>query len=142
MSDSGNVIALDVGDRRIGVALANLTARMASPLLTIDCQAEPDVFACILELAREHNAVAVIVGLPRSMEGQETGQTLSARQFAADLRKTVTIAVHLQDEAATSLAAEDDLKASGKPYAKGDIDKLAAAYILRDWLEMTEEAKV
>lgn len=134
MTATPNVISLDVGSRRIGVALANLEARMAAPLMTIDRVQVSDIFPVLIELFEKHGAVAVVVGLPRGMEGQETDQTASARQFAAELGKQINIPIHLQDEAATSIEAEEELKANKKPYQKGDIDKLAAAIILRDWL--------
>lgn len=138
MSVTHNILALDVGDRRIGVALASLEARMAAALLTIDRLNEADVFATILKLVNEHQAEAVVIGLPRGMDGQETAQTKTARDFAAELQRCFDVPVHLQDEAATSLLAEEALQAAGKPYQKGDIDKLAAAYILNDWLREAE----
>lgn len=138
MSDARSIIALDVGDRRIGVAVANLEARMASPLITLDRQQHADIFNRINELIIEHHAHAIIVGLPRGMEGQETRQTAIARQFASDFEQTCSKPVYLQDEAGTSLAAKDELNALKQSYQKGDVDKLAATYILRDWLETTE----
>lgn len=128
------VIALDVGERRIGVALASMEARIASPLLTIDRNDTADVFADIAKLVEDHAIESIVVGLPRGMEGQETDQTRSSRDFASKLQELLSVKVYMQDEAGTSLAAEDELKASTKPYQKGDIDKLAATYILSDWL--------
>jgi len=139
MNDAHMILALDVGERRIGVAIASLEARLPSPLLTIDRQKVGDVFVRIKELIAEHKVRAVVVGLPRGMSGQETAQTTSARQFASDLEAACGIEVSLQDEAATSILAEDELKAHGKNYEKGDIDKLAASYILQDWLDLSKE---
>lgn len=141
MNNARVVIALDVGERRIGVAVARLEARLPKPLMTIDRQKENDIFETLNGLVKTHEAGVVVVGLPRGMEGQETAQTLLAREFAAELAKSCSAKVYLQDEAATSILAEEDLKATGKPYDKGEIDKIAAYYILRDWLA-SEEAKV
>ncbi len=138
MAQTHNILSLDVGNRRIGVALASLEARLPKPLLTIDRQEHEDVFVRIKELIAEHEAEAVVVGLPRGMEGQETEQTVIARKFARELEHACMVEVFLQDEAATSLDAKDELEASGKPWEKGDVDKLAATYILRDWLETAE----
>ena len=107
MIQTHNVLALDVGERRIGVALASMEARMASPLLTLDRREHADIMVRIKQLLAQHEIDTVVVGLPRGMEGQETDQTRSARQFAADLAEVCGLPVHLQDEAATSLAAED-----------------------------------
>lgn len=136
-----NVLALDVGGRRIGVAIASLEAKIANPLLTIDRRDTPDVFACIKVLADKHNVTNIVVGLPRGMDGQETGQTVIARNFAKELEQLLGIQVFMQDEAATSIVAEDELKASGKMYQKADIDKLAATIILNDWLANEEISK-
>ena len=127
-------MSLDVGSRRIGIAVANSEARIAEPLLTIDRHEFPDIFPKLIDLFDTHTVGTVIIGLPRGMEGQETTQTASAREFAEALKKRCDLKVYLQDEAATSLEAENELNAKKKPYQKGDIDKLAAAIILRDWL--------
>lgn len=131
--NSNNVLGLDVGERRIGVAIANVTARLPRPLLTID-RMETDAFEAIISLADEHGVTHIIIGLPRGMGGQETAQTVSTRRFAEELKKRIKVPIALQDEAATSLKAKDELEVKNKPYAKADIDKLAATYILGDWL--------
>jgi putative Holliday junction resolvase len=136
MAQTHNVLAFDVGDRRIGVALASLEARLAAPLITIDRQQHADVMATLMALVHEHAAEGIVIGLPRGMDGQETAQTKVARLFAADFQTVAQVPVHLQDEAGTSLVAEESLQARRKPYAKGDIDKEAAALILQDWLNV------
>lgn len=136
------IIGLDVGERRIGVARAHAEARLAEPLLTLDRREYPNIFATLTKLLQEHGATEIVVGLPRGMEGQETAQTATIRAFAHELERVTGLPVHMQDEAATSIMAEEELSLRGKPYQKGDIDKLAATYILRDWLEQpaTQEA--
>ncbi len=131
---SDNVLGLDVGERRIGVAVANVTARLPRPLLTID-RMETDAFETIIGLANEYNAEHVIIGLPRGMQGQETAQTISTRRFAEELKKRISVPIALQDEAGTSLMAKQELQAKNKGYEKADVDKLAATYILQDWLD-------
>jgi putative holliday junction resolvase len=135
MNNSRSILALDVGDRRIGVAIASMEARIASPLFTIDRQKVGDIFLHINQIIKEHEVSILVVGLPRGMEGQETIQTKSVREFAEKLEKITGISTHMQDEAATSLLAKDELERKNKPYQKGDVDMLAATYILSDWLE-------
>lgn len=78
----------------------------------------------------------VVVGLPRSLGGNETPQTLAVRRFTDDvLGGLLPKDPVFQDEAGTSGVAEEHLKASGKPYEKGDIDAEAAAIILQDYLD-------
>ncbi len=132
-------MALDVGERRIGVALASSVARLPAPLLTLDRQAVGDVFGRIRELAQKENVSTIVVGLPRNLQSAETEQTARSRQFAAQLQKSMSIPVVMQDEAGTSVEAEAVLKRRGKPYTQGDIDAEAACLILRDFLQTEQE---
>lgn len=134
---SASVLALDVGAKRIGVAIANAAARIASPLTTLD--ATQTSWEDIARLVDEHHASALCIGLPRGLEGQETAQTRAVQAFADEIQKKVQVAVYLQDEAVTSRQAEAELEARGKPYSKGDIDALAATYILEDFLQDHKE---
>jgi putative Holliday junction resolvase len=79
---------------------------------------------------------AVVVGLPRSLDGNDTPQTLAVRRFTDDiLGARLGLDPVFQDEAGTSGIAEEQLKESGKPYDKGDIDAAAAVIILQDYLD-------
>lgn len=127
-----SVIALDVGERRIGVAVADLQARFAAPLTTL--QRGESTFHDIQQLADEHAAVALVVGLPRGLDGQHTAQTMAVEEFKAELDHKITLPAYWQDEAVTSRQAEEELKSRGKPYKKEDIDALSATYILEDFL--------
>jgi len=131
--DAQYILALDVGERRVGVALASSIARLPAVVTTID-RREHDAYEVIAKLVKEHGVSTIVVGLPRGMQGQDTAQTDYCRDFAAELEEAVGMQVVMQDEAATSLEAEEYLKKLGKPYAKGDIDAYAAVIILRDWL--------
>lgn len=125
-------LALDVGRARIGIALANDVVRIASPLPAL---ANDDTFKKrLLELIVEHQVATVVVGWPRGLDGQETEQTQYVNNFVDLLDAWLQIPVHLQDEAATSIKAEEELKRRGAPYEKGDIDSLSAVYILEDYL--------
>ena len=127
------ILALDVGAQRIGVARANSIARIASPLTTL--QHTDQIFDDIVRLLKQEQVDELVVGLPRGLDGQETDQTRYVRRFVADLQQHISIPLHLQDEALTSVKAEKELEARKKPFAKGDIDALAATYILGDYLD-------
>lgn len=130
--NDGSLLGLDVGAQRIGVAQVRLDVRIPQPLTTLDATNDPvQQIAC---LVRDNGIAAVVVGWPRGMLGQSTGQTAIVETFVDELRKAVQVPVHLQDEALTSQKAEAELAARRKPYAKGDIDALAATYILEDYL--------
>ena len=126
---ASNILSLDVGERRVGVAIANNIARLPRPLITLDNT--EDIWAQIKMLATEHDVEKIIVGLPRNLSGEDTAQTRYVRVFA---EKLADYALEYQDEALTSQKAEKELQARGKPYEKGDIDALAATYILEDYL--------
>jgi putative holliday junction resolvase len=128
-----SVIALDVGAARIGVAVASLASRLPQPLKTIPHN--DGVMEALSALCQEQNAVAIVVGLPRGLDGQHTAQTLAVELFASDLEKQLDIPLYWQDEAVTSAQAEAELLARKKPYSKGDIDALAATYILEDFMQ-------
>ncbi len=126
---ASNILSLDVGERRVGVAMANTVARFANPLTTLSNT--DDILQDIAKLVREHDVDTVVVGLPRNLSGDDTAQTQYARQFAD---KITGVTIVFQDEALTSVKAEDELKSRGKSFEKGDIDALAATYILEDYL--------
>jgi putative holliday junction resolvase len=126
------ILALDVGERRIGVAAANTVARLANPLTTLE--RTPQTIADIQRLIAAEGASTLVVGLPRGLDGQHTAQTAAVEQFADQLKQAIVIPLVWQDEAVTSRKAEAELQARGKPYQKGDIDALSATYILEDYL--------
>ena len=138
MTNNSSILALDVGDKRIGVAIANTAARLPRPLATL--LQGPGLSADLEHLIKDQNVKTVIVGLPRGLDGQDTVQTAKARQFASQLEKSYAgLRVLYQDEALTSIRAEDELTRRGQPYSRADIDALAATAILEDWLNDNQE---
>jgi putative holliday junction resolvase len=139
LNSDDSILALDVGGQRIGIAKANAIARIASPLRTIENSA--DVISVIQRIVQQEQVAVMVVGHPRGLSGQTTDQTRVVESFADELRKHLSIPVNMQDEAVTSQKAEDELKQRGKPYQKGDIDALAAVYILEDFLSDHPEVR-
>lgn len=133
-----SVLALDVGGRRVGVAVASLEARLPRPLTTL---LHDDNFASELaKIVESESIMALIVGLPRGLDGQETQQTVAIANFTKELKAKFDLPVHFQDEAVTSKQAEAELQARSKPYQRSDVDALAATYILEDWLAVQKES--
>jgi putative Holliday junction resolvase len=139
MTPHSSIISLDVGGRRIGVASANAVARIAHPLTTL--LHDDAVVAQLQQLIAAHDAVILVVGLPRGMEGQHTAQTRTVEDFVQAIKQSISLPIFWQDEAVTSKQAEAELQARRKPYTKGDIDALAATYILEDFLRDHPEIK-
>lgn len=128
------LIALDVGTKRIGVAKADSSVRIAIPYSAVEV--DGNEFKKIASLARAWDISSFVVGLPRNSKGEETEQSKYARKFAQELKRQIPGAkVCFQDESLTSVEAEKRLKNRKKGYKKGDIDSEAAAIILQDFLE-------
>lgn len=128
------LIALDIGEKRTGVALADTAVRIAVPYDTIDVDGTE--IATITEIIVREKVDAIVIGYPRNQAGLPTAQT-SYVESVADKLKDVDVPIVFQDESLTSVIAEDRLKAHRRPYTKADIDAQAAAIILQDYLEIT-----
>lgn len=132
MSRNKTFLALDVGEKRIGVAIGDDMVRIAVAYETIEVDGSE--VRRIAKLAVDENIDTIVVGYPRNQSGEPTAQTAYVENFAKQL---TDMAPHLefQDESLTSVLAEQQLKSYGRPYSKGDIDARAAAIILQDYLE-------
>ena len=126
------LLALDVGEKRIGVAQADLAVPIAVPYTTIDVDGSE--IRQILELIIEGEIDVLVIGYPRNQSGQTTAQTDFVEEFRAKLEDAPCQIVY-QDESLTSVLATKQLEARKKPYSKGDVDALAACLILEDYME-------
>lgn len=128
------VIGLDVGEKRIGVAKADSSTRIAIPVgfYAVD----GSEWQKIARIANMNNTNFFVLGLPRSNEGNETKQSMYVRNFAKILIEKIPEArIKFQDESFTSVEAEERLKSRKRNYEKGEIDAEAASIILQDFLE-------
>lgn len=129
-SGRATVLAFDVGSKRIGVAAARAGLKIASPLMTIPV--DGDEIEAIGKLIQSEKANICVVGLPRNQSGSETPQSEFTKQFAGKIEE-LGVKIVFQDESLTSVRARDEL--ASIDHNKGDVDKLAATYILQDYLE-------
>lgn len=128
-----NLLALDVGTKRIGMAVIDSDVKIARPVgyLTVDgTEIEEIVKACNL-----FQPSKIIVGYPRNQSGETTQQTALVEAFCEQLKQAEVPPIVYQDESLTSVIAEEQLKSVNRPYGKGDIDAVAAALILTDYAE-------
>ncbi len=133
------IIALDVGERRIGVALSDPTATLATPLTTIERSSE-DVESTldeIIRLVRDNEASEIVVGIPVLLSGREGSQARATRDFVKQLARRTSVPIRRMDERLSSVQAERMLRDSGvRPSRdKGKIDAAAAAIILQSYLD-------
>jgi putative Holliday junction resolvase len=136
-SEPGRIMALDVGGRRIGVALSDTTRVLASPLTTLRAEPRERALAQIAALVAQHEVAEVVVGLPLTLGGEVGPQAQIVQTFADELRRALDVPLHLFDERLTSVAAERMMIDMGiKPERrKARIDEVAASIILQDFLE-------
>ncbi len=132
------MVALDLGTKRIGVATSDLTQTLATPLeVLVRRGSRAEDHRAIQKIIEEYEAVRVIVGLPISLNGKEGPATRLIRDEVAQLERVVVVPVELFDERFTTTAAHDTLKAQNMrgEQRRGVVDMVAAAVLLRAWLE-------
>ncbi len=134
MSQNKSYVALDVGEKRIGVAVGDSGVRIAVPFTTV--VVDGTELTQIARVIVDEKADVVVVGYPRNQSGEATAQTAYVEAFAAQLSDMAPKLV-FQDESLTSVLAEQRLQSYKKPYTKGDIDALAATIILQDYMEQS-----
>ena len=122
------VLGIDYGAKRIGLATANTVIKLATPYGVWPNNEE--FLRRLKNLCEQRNCATIVIGLPRGLEGQETPQTAKVREFATEVERKLRLPVALQDEAATTVVAHTHKKIS----KRGDVDSLAAALILQDYL--------
>ncbi|PKL31330.1 Holliday junction resolvase RuvX [Candidatus Saccharibacteria bacterium HGW-Saccharibacteria-1] len=133
MAKAISLVCLDVGEKRIGVAVGDNMIKIAVPFDTVEVDGSE--VESIAEIYIRQRADVLVVGYPRNQSGEPTAQTEFVEDFVAKLSDISNNIVY-QDESLTSVIAEQQLKGYGKPYSKADIDAQAAALILKDYLEM------
>jgi putative Holliday junction resolvase len=126
------LVGLDVGEKRIGVAVADAGIRIAVPFMTVEVDGSE--IQTITEIVLKEGAIIIVVGYPRNQSGEVTAQTKYVELFAERLEHLEKKIV-FQDESLTSVLAEQQLISHKRPYSKGDIDAQAAAIILQDYVE-------
>ena len=134
----GRVMALDVGNVRIGIAVSDLMGIIANPLETYTRKGNLAVDAqYIADLAKQKEVSLFVSGLPLSLSGGENEQTLKTREFIDELQKHTDVPVKYLDERFTTLSAERVLIQGNvrRENRKKVIDKVAATIILQNYLD-------
>ncbi len=131
------VLGIDLGSRRIGVAVSDGLGLTAQPRTTLPRHGGMRDMDAIAKAAREADADRIVVGLPLDPEGNEGPAAARARAFAEKLHATLQLPVELCDESFSTVEAEDVLIAADLSRArrKQVVDKVAAAIILQRWLD-------
>ncbi|MCD6290916.1 MAG: Holliday junction resolvase RuvX [Anaerolineae bacterium] len=132
----GPVMALDVGNRRIGVAVSDPMGVLATPIATLRRRSWTEDLAAIVRLAREREVKHIIIGYPLHMDGSMSEQAQVSERFAQRLRAALGPGgppVELWDERMSTQIADERLREAGASGRAG-LDAAAAAVILEEWL--------
>jgi putative Holliday junction resolvase len=131
------IAALDLGRRRIGVAVTDAAAMGAHPVGIIERRALKHDLDAIAAMLRDRHVTTIVVGLPLNMDGSEGPAASGARKFAERLKESLGVTVEMFDERLTSFEARERL--TNMPVRKGarktGLDALAAVVILEGWIE-------
>jgi putative Holliday junction resolvase len=136
------VIGIDLGSKRIGVAVSDFTGSVASPLTVVhrgkSKRADHDAIARIV---REEEAEAIVVGLPLNMDGSRGSAAKAAVAEAEQISTVAGVPTHLHDERLTTVTAERALKEANMRAEdrRNVVDKVAAAVLLQSWLDARKE---
>src|SRR5690348_279226 len=130
------ILGLDVGDRRIGVAVSDPLGLTAQPVLTLVRSNRKQDLRSIQRLIRKYNCSDIVVGNPLYMSGDQSPQAAKAQAFAQMLREETGLPVHLWDERLTTTEAHRHLHAAGRPGSehKSVVDQVSAVLILEGYL--------
>jgi putative Holliday junction resolvase len=135
---TGRVLALDVGTRRLGVAVSDPTGTVASPLATVPRRTPAEDARTIAALADEQAAATVVVGLPVTLAGREGPAATTVRAYLAELAPLLPgLAFELVDERLSTAAAERALVGGGvrRRHRRQVVDQVAASVFLQTWLD-------
>ncbi|MBB42909.1 MAG: Holliday junction resolvase RuvX [Rhodospirillaceae bacterium] len=139
----GRLMALDVGEKTIGIAFSDVLRTIASPRTTILRQKfKQDAFK-LLEFAESEEVVAIVLGLPINMNGSEGPRSQSTRQFAVNLSKRTPINITFWDERLSTIAAKRTMIEANlsRRRQKALVDKIAAAFILQGAIDFLNREK-
>jgi putative holliday junction resolvase len=138
------VLAIDVGARRVGLAISDASGTLARPLETIAVASEADaverVARRVEQLDREDEGIAtIVVGMPSRLDGTPTPQTATVQAFIARLKARTSLPIATEDERLTSVEAESRLARREKDWRKrkAQLDAASAAVFLQDYLDRT-----
>ena len=131
------VLAIDPGEKRLGIAISDLSGTIANPLTVLQHVSRPVDAATIAQLAQEHQVGRIIIGQALDEEGLPTPEGRRAARLAEAVRLQTDLPVELWDESGSTQAARQARLAMGASRRKrsGHLDDLAATYILQSYLD-------
>ena len=140
LDSPGRLLALDLGAKRIGVAVSDELRVTTRPLPLILRRSWKDLLQQVAGLVQSFEAKGLVIGLPLRLDGDEGTAAESVREVAEKFRRSLSVPIYLQDERLTTFAANSDLKAAGmnESESRRQVDSEAAAIILRDFIDRSK----
>jgi len=129
------ILALDVGERRTGVALSDVMGWLATPLTVLKCASRKAELDAIASLVEEHQVGLVVVGYPRSLDGSAGPQAQRVEKYAEKLRRRLSVPIVLWEEQFSTVQAAQLIHSTGRRVQRERIDAAAAAVILQSYLD-------
>ena len=132
------ILGIDLGTKRIGLALSDPFGWTAQPLMTLECNRPPrETLRSVARLCRKHEVAAIVLGHPLHLSGELSPRALKTQAFAAELGELTQLTIHLWDERLTSNEAHEILYQKGhdRQSHKMLVDQVAAVLILQSWLD-------
>jgi putative Holliday junction resolvase len=141
---NNRLVALDLGAKRVGVAVSDELQISVTPLPFIERRSWKDLLRRVAAIIDGYDARGLVIGLPLALDGSDGEAAQEARRLAENFRRSLSVPVYLQDERLTTFAAEGKLKSEGVPPAEIEfkVDSESAALILRDFIEIKAQAEV
>jgi putative Holliday junction resolvase len=137
------ILAVDLGSKRVGLALSDPTGTIAGALETVAAEPAATLSSRLAAIAQEHHADRIIVGLPRRLDGTRGPEAAAAERIAAEVRAASRLPVETVDERLTTAAAEQSLIEGGvsRERRRQSIDRVAATLLLQSHLDRIKSNK-
>jgi len=130
------ILGLDIGDKRIGVAISDPEEIIARPLTIITRNEDSSTIGEVIRLIAQHDVKRIVIGLPYSLDGSLGRQAEKVKEFVEKLSQSINISIELRDERLSTVAAQRLLNEAGNKKArKSPRDDAAAAFILQGYLD-------
>jgi len=137
----GRILCLDVGEKRIGIAISDPDMSIAFPHKVLNRTSLEKDLRAISDVIEEKKAVKLVVGHPISLSGGKSQQTLLVEEFTEEIKKEIGIETILWDERLSTSEADKSLSSMGTESRKrrGKIDEIAASLILQNYLDKNRD---
>ena len=136
------ILGVDLGKARTGVAVCDKSELLASPVEVVNEHNRERLLERVAQLAKDHRAEQIVVGLPRNMDGSEGESAQNARAFGAELAEKTGLPVDFSDERGTTITAHGFLNETNtRGKRKATVDAVAATIILQDYLDYRRNRK-